>query len=184
MQLQDGWCGSILKPPPPHSGTELYMDASILFGIGVVWPQKLQFGSWSLSKDLFCAGRDIGWTEMVAIEIALSIVISYVIWDSTVTFHSNNQGVVGALRTGQSQNNQQNLVLQQIIEAQHSHNILIAIQYVSTDLNHANSPLQGIAPPKLLAFNTSVTLDDALAFFVKLLSGTTPQTFFLPAQKL
>jgi hypothetical protein len=160
------------------------MDASTLFGIGVVWPQKLQFGIWSPSKKTFHAGRDIGWAEMVAIEIALSIVISFGACDSTVTFHSNNQGVIGALCTGQSQNNQQNLVLQQIIEAQHSHNIHIAIQYVSADLNHADGPLWGIAPPKLIAFDTSITLDNALACFVKPLSSTTPQTFYMPVQKL
>jgi hypothetical protein len=183
-QLQARWCGSILKPPPPHSGTELYMDASTSFGIGVVWPQKLRFGIWSLSKDSFRAGRDIGWAEMVAIEIALSIVISYGTRNSTVTFHSDNQGVIGALRAGRSRNDQQNLVLQRIIEAQHSHNIQIVIQYVSTDLNHADGPSRGIAPPELLAFDTSVTLDNALARFVKPLSGMTPQTFFTPAQKL
>jgi hypothetical protein len=74
--------------------------------------------------------------------------------------------------------------LQRIIEAQHVHNIQIEIQYVSTDINHANGPLRGIPPPNLLAFDTSVTLDNALARFVKPLFGMTPQTSFTPAQKL
>ncbi|CEL59128.1 hypothetical protein RSOLAG1IB_12261 [Rhizoctonia solani AG-1 IB] len=181
IQLQSGWCGSFLKHPPPHSGTELYMDASTSFGIGVVWPQKSRFGIWSLTKDSFRAGRDIGWAEMVAIEIALSIVISYGTRDSTITFHSDNQGVIGALRAGRSRNDQQNLVLQRIIEAQHSHNIHLAIQYVSTDQNYADGPSRGIAPPNLCAFDTSIILDDALVRFVKPFSGMAPQTFFTPA---
>jgi hypothetical protein len=52
-------------------------------------------------------GRHIGWAEMVAVELAVRTLISGGHSNSHIILHSNNQGVIGSIRSGRSQNSEQ-----------------------------------------------------------------------------
>ncbi|CUA69255.1 ABC transporter B family member 6 [Rhizoctonia solani] len=163
-QLSQPWCGSLLKPHPPTAPCEFFMDASTSFGIGVVCGQE--FGMWQLAKGWSGSGRDIGWAEMVAVEIALDLAIHSGISNATIQFWSDNQGVIGALNAGRSRNDQQNIVLRRVYEKQLVHNIRLRISYVNTVNNIADGPSRGIPPPNSTPFKGPVTLDQDLQTFL------------------
>ncbi|CAE7121611.1 unnamed protein product [Rhizoctonia solani] len=163
-QLSQHWCGSFIQPPPPLSPLEFYMDASTSFGIGVVCNQK--FGIWKLEKGWFGSGRDIGWAEMIAVEIALDLLISAGLSNISIRFWSDNQGIIGALAAGRSRNDQQNTVLRRINEKQIVHNICLKVAYVNTEENLADGPSRGTPIPDGTPFSGPITLDKALKAFI------------------
>jgi hypothetical protein len=157
-------CSLTLAMPPPLSPIPIYMDASTSFGIGVTYAQKFAMwrfiGLWQLN------GRDIGWAEMVTIELVLSLLISLDIHTASVNFFSDNQGVIGALKVGRSHNDQQNLVLQRIFSLSEASGIHICIDYISTNDNPADAPSRG-HPPKGFDLITSFPhLNSALEQFL------------------
>jgi hypothetical protein len=114
------------------------------FRIGVTYANK--FAMWRFIGLWQSNGRDIGWAEMVAIELALSLLINLNIHSVSVNFFSDNQGVIGALKAGRSHNDQQNLVLQRIFALAEASGIHIQIEYISTNDNPVDAPSRGHAP--------------------------------------
>ncbi|KAG8717635.1 hypothetical protein FRC09_013965 [Ceratobasidium sp. 395] len=171
-RLTNGDCGSFLKPLPPRSDVKCFMDASTSFGIGIIIDNEFAF--WKLKDGWESAGRDIGWAEMVAVEMTLYALILRDMHDATITFHSDNQGVIGAIRAGRSRNDQQNAVLQRIMAEALAHNIHIDIVYIPTDENPADAPSRGTAPPGLSMLDPSPTPDGSVGKWFLDLHATRP----------
>ncbi|QRV84674.1 hypothetical protein RhiJN_26739 [Ceratobasidium sp. AG-Ba] len=159
-QLEHGECRTLIRPPPPRSQIECFMDASTSFGVGIVINNK--YASWRLNKGWKAAGRDIGWAEIVAVELAVGAIIGMGVRDVTVTLHSDNQGVIGAIRAGRSRNDQQNLVLQRIHTEAMAHGLCIDMQYVATKANKADAPSRGESPKEYQPITSGITVNQSL----------------------
>jgi hypothetical protein len=140
--LSQSFCGSILQRPPPPVTTEFYVDASTSWGVGVVFDGA--WDGWKLQSGWKTEGRDIGWAEMVAIELGIRTAIAAGAHDVHFVIKSDNMGVIGALGSGKSRNLQQNRVLQRIVTLMRSHEIWITSCFVPSAENVADCPSRGL----------------------------------------
>nr|GAT53150.1 predicted protein [Mycena chlorophos] len=143
-QLASSFCGSTLVRPPTISGVEFFVDASTSYGIGVVFDGV--WDAWHLCPGWDAEGRDIGWAEMVAIELGLLVAVARGFSEVHLHLHSDNQGVIGALDGGKSRNSEQNRVLRRIVSILRAHSIWITTSYIPSALNAADRPSRGLAP--------------------------------------
>jgi hypothetical protein len=141
-QLSQSFCGSNLQRPPSLVSTEFYVDASTSWGVGVVFDGAWQ--GWRFCPGWKSDGRDIGWAEMVAIELGLRLAIARGARDTHFLIKSDNLGVIGALKGGKSRNLQQNRVLQRIVTLMRSHGIWISSEYVRSAENIADPPSRSL----------------------------------------
>jgi hypothetical protein len=153
-------CGSVICAPPPMIDLACFMDMTTPYGIGIIIGAR--YSMWQLTDAWAGNGHDIGWAEMVAIELVLSVVTSRGIKAASVLFRSDNQDVIGAIRAGRSSNDQQNLVLQRIVEHAATYNVHLQVEYITTNENPGDAPSQGIPPAGLRAFDTLPKLDSGL----------------------
>jgi len=148
-QLSQSQIGmAVTTPPPARTDVSFYVDASTTWGIGLVLNGKwlaFQFqDGWRTN------GRDIGWGEMVAIELAIRTLVSSDYSDTHITIYSDNQGVVGGLRAGYSRGIQQNHILREIVRLMQIHKLWITVEWVSTKTNPADDPSRGVFPAREL----------------------------------
>lgn len=111
--LSDDWCGYFITTPSdplPHS---IFVDTSTSFGIGFLF--NSHWLAWQLLPGWQRDNCDIGWAEMVAIDLGLRTLIHSGLHDCHLVFHSDNQGVVGALHASRSRNSAQNEILHHIV---------------------------------------------------------------------
>ncbi|KAF5384772.1 hypothetical protein D9615_001263 [Tricholomella constricta] len=148
--LSSSWCGVKIVRPPEPLDTLIYVDASTSWGIGFFLNGK--WLAWELLPGWNCDGRDIGWGEMVAVDLALRAIIASGLRDCHLVVRSDNTGVVGALAAGRSRNSQQNMILRRIVENFQTHSIWLTTKWVSTVDNIADAPSRGRFPPKKLLF--------------------------------
>jgi hypothetical protein len=87
--------------------------------IGVVFKGTWQ--SWRLKKGWKEDIRDIGWAEMIAIELGLRLAVALGYRNIHFIVKSDNMGVFGALDGSRSQNQEQNSALQRIIAIMQQH---------------------------------------------------------------
>ncbi|CUA68220.1 Alpha-mannosidase 2C1 [Rhizoctonia solani] len=135
-------CGSSLSLPPPFIDIPCFVDASTSFGVGLHLGGRVR--AWALKKGWKSAGRDIGWAEMIALELALLALAAAGYSNCSIIIHSDNQGVIGAFQTGRSRNTHQNAALQRIQSLALDRNIQVSLIYVHTDENLADAPSRGI----------------------------------------
>jgi hypothetical protein len=121
---------------------EFWVDASTSWGIGAVLEEEWR--AWKLAPGWNEASkREIGWAEMLAIELGLRWAIEEGIKDTHLIVRSDNMGVIGALKGGKSRNLEQNRVLQRIVAIMRLHGIWITSQYVPSSQNRADAPSRG-----------------------------------------
>lgn len=149
--------------PPPPLPSPIFVDAS-LWGIGFVHGDRGL--AWRLSPGWKSDGRDIGWAEMVAIELALLAVVAAGFRRVHFIVHSDNQGVIGALASGRSRNPQQNFVLRRIVSGFLEHRIWFSVSYIPSAENPADPPSHGIFPPFLRNFAFTPSLPNPLRPFI------------------
>jgi hypothetical protein len=140
---------SIIRPPDPLS-TELFVDASTSWGIGLILNGR--WLAWKLKEGWKSDGREIGWAEMAAVELAVRTLITSSFANCHVIVRSDNMGVVGALSAGRSRGTQQNAVLREIVKTIQSNNIWISTIWVPTEDNPADSPSRGEFPDRSLLY--------------------------------
>jgi hypothetical protein len=153
-QLSSPFCGSVLSKPPPSSSIEFWVDASSSWGIGVVF--NGEWDSWRFSPGWHTSGRNIGWAEMVAIELGLVFAIQKGFSDIHFLIKSDNQGVIHAIEGGKSRSPEQNLVLQRITLLLSHHRLWLSSLYVPSVDNLADPPSRGL--PALNRSRTSSPL--------------------------
>jgi hypothetical protein len=100
-----------MKPPSP-SPIKFWVDASLFWGIGVVFEHE--WDSWKLQPGWDKDGHNIGWAEIVAIELGLLFAIHQGFSNLHFLIKSDNQGVIHAIEGGKLRSPEQNLVLQRI----------------------------------------------------------------------
>ena len=108
-RLSADFCGCVLSRPPPASEIEFWVDASSSWGIGIVFDGEWDF--WRLHPGWDKDGRNIGWAEMVAIELGLLFAVHRAFSNIHFVIRSDNQGVIHAIQGGKSRSPQQNFVL-------------------------------------------------------------------------
>jgi hypothetical protein len=144
-QLSADFCGMTLRSPPAPLDLFICMDASTSWGVGF-WMEG-KWIAWRCIDGWKSDGRDIGWLEMVTVELALTAIIAAGYKDVHLLFRSDNSGVVGALQSGSSRNSQQNSILRRIIHLFHDHNLWITTSWISTKDNLSDGPSRGLFPP-------------------------------------
>ena len=143
-QLSAPFSGSTLKDPPIASPIEFWVDASSSWGVGVVFDKF--WDHWQFYRGWDKGGRNIGWAEMVAIELGLLFAIHHGHSDIHFVIKSDNQGVIHAIEGGRSRSHEQNIVLQRITSLLSSHKIWISSHYVPSLDNLADPPSRGFPP--------------------------------------
>jgi hypothetical protein len=154
--LSADWCGlKIIRPPDPLP-LSLFVDASTSWGIGLQLDGR--WLAWKLIEGWKCNDWDIGWAEMVVVELAIRTLVSAGFNNCHVILHSDNMGVVGALRSGSSCNSQQNAILRKIVALFQLHSIWITTQWVASKDNPTDLPSRGLLPPRssLLPYPPSI----------------------------
>ena len=148
-RLSDDFCGSSLSKPPNASPVQFWVDASSLWGIGIILNDE--WDAWRLCPGWDRDGRNIGWAEMVAIELGLLFAIHHGYSDIHFLIRSDNQGVIHAIEGGKSRSPEQNSVLQWITLLLSQHKLWISSLYIPSLDNLADPPSRG-----LLALNQSL----------------------------
>lgn len=163
--LSTPFCGSRISTPPPPVDLDFWVDASTSFGIGII----LQ-GEWcnfQLLPGWKTRGRDIGWAEMVAVELGILWLVAQGVSDVNVILQSDNTGVIGSLELGRSRSVAQNMVIRRISGLLTTHSISITSRYVASSNNLADLPSRGKEPPDRKHSNDPLTLPLELIPFVK-----------------
>jgi hypothetical protein len=153
----------IICPPPPLP-SQVFVDASTSWGIGFILDGK--WLAWKLLPGWQSEGRDIGWAEMVAVELAIRVLICAGFRDCHVMLRSDNQGVVGALAGGRSRNSEQNAIVRRIVSLFRDANIWISTTWISTHDNPADGPSRGTFPPLTDLFPSRPAIPAHLVTFV------------------
>jgi hypothetical protein len=111
-------------------------------------------------------GREIGWGEMVAVELAIWTLITAKFSGVHIIMRSDNQGVVGALKAGRSQGAQQNSILHEIIKLIQEHDLWISTIWIPTSENLADDPSRGMFTDKKSLYAFPPKIPFHLAKFV------------------
>jgi len=88
--------------PRRHLDPNIHIDASSSFGLGFAFENW--YAGWSLIDGWAAEGRDIGWAESVALELAVYWLIQEGFHDANIVVHLDNTGVIGAFSNGRSRN--------------------------------------------------------------------------------
>jgi hypothetical protein len=137
----------LCQHPIPDDSLHIFVDASSSWGIGIIINN--QFDCFRLSDNWNTAdsGRDIGWAEFVALELATRALIHHLkLSNRHILIHSDNQGVIGAWNSRSSRSLSQNEVLSRILHCCVASELYISLEYVSTLANPADSPSRGLVP--------------------------------------
>jgi hypothetical protein len=162
--LSSEFCGSILSKPPLTSSVEFWVDASSSWGIGVILDGEWDF--WRLRPNWDRDGRNIGWAEIVAIELGLLFAIHRGYSETHFLIKSDNQGVIYAIEGGKSRSPEQNVVLQRITLLLSHYKLWISSSYVPSLNNLADLPSRGLPPPGRSRTSSTFILPIALQPFL------------------
>jgi hypothetical protein len=108
--------------------------------------------AWQFKSGWKSEGREIGWAEMVAIELALCTLIVGGFKKCHIIIRSDNQGVVGALKAGRSRGTQQNLILCEVVKLIQDNELWISTTWIPTSENLADDPSRGVFPSRNLLY--------------------------------
>jgi hypothetical protein len=145
-RLQSAFVGmKIIRPPEPLDN-KIYVDASTRWGIGLFLDGR--WLAWQFQDGWKSEGREIGWAEIVAVELANLTLITAKFKHCHVVVWSDNQGVVRALKAGRSRGTQQNLILREIVKLIQDHTLWISTMWIPSLENPADDPSRGVFPGK------------------------------------
>lgn len=119
----------------------IWVDASTSWGIGIMIDGR--WSAWRWAPDWKSGWRDIGWAEMIAVELAALILDQLKIANGDLTIHSDNAGVVGAFNRGRSRNFEVNLSIRRTTVVNAATNVHLLLQYVNTKDNIADPISRG-----------------------------------------
>ena len=143
----------VLRPRPAPLDLLIYMDALTSWGVGF-WMEG-KWIAWRSIPGWKSDGQDIGWLEMVAVELALHAIIGMGFKDVHLVFQSDNSGVVGAFKNGSSRNAPQNSIFCHIIHLFHNHNLWVTTAWIPSEDNPSDWHLPTITTFVRLITETS-----------------------------
>ncbi|GBE80149.1 hypothetical protein SCP_0213520 [Sparassis crispa] len=170
------WWFSVLNVPSiarslasrgPLQDLGIWVDASSSWGIGIIvcgewsaWHWQGPINTWKGQ------GRDIGWAEMVAVELAIRTVDALGYHDATILVRGDNKGVEGAFARGRSHNFQVNSSIRRAEVIAMSLNILFIVRYVNTKDNLADPVSRGDPTPSMSHRQPPFQLPEELVSFL------------------
>jgi hypothetical protein len=119
-------------------------------GIGLILDRK--WLAWQFKEGWRSEGHEIGWAEMVAVELAVWTLIVGNFTGRHIIICSDNKGVVGALKAGRSWGTQQNAVLREIVKFIQEHKLWISTTWIAMLENPADGPSRGVFPVNSLLY--------------------------------
>lgn len=164
-QLSKPFLGSTIAVPPPVLDLPIYVDASTSWGIGIQIRSK--WAAWKFSAGALGDGRGIGWAEMVAVELAVSLLCSVHPRKSHFLIHSDNQGVIGAINSCFSRGASQNSSLSRLSTTLLNLESFLSTSYIASALNPADPLSCGLLPSAQTRLKTSLTLPLELLPFLQ-----------------
>lgn len=159
-ELSHYFVGRQVACPPPPLSTSIFVDASTSFGIGILIDNK--WAAWKFTPSALANGRDIGWGEMVAIELAVTALSLLFPSHSHFLVVSDNQGVIGAINSGHSKGIHQNASLSRFFATLFSHSSFLSATYITSSNNPADPISRGNLPPLSSRLNIHIPLDSSL----------------------
>ena len=162
--LKDPFSRSLV-PRPAKRGSDVWVDASASWGIGVIIGG--QWEAWKLNSGWNTDGRDIGWAEMIALELACLCLEVSKISNVDIVVHSDKTGVLGAYFRGRSRNPHTNLSIRRIMHVCTKLNLGLSPEYVDTERNLADSLSRGTLGHKGKRMCALPTLPTELRPFLK-----------------
>lgn len=165
------WFETLSQPSPardltPRGSTQdldLWVDASTDWGIGLLLGSR--WNAWTLLEGWRGHGRDIGWLEAVAVELAVLTLSDLGFANASVLIRSDNQGVIGAFHSGRSRNFQVNLCIRRVEIVAMTSNVTHVLSYVESAKNKADPISRGEVGPSASRLNT-LKLPDELSPFL------------------
>jgi hypothetical protein len=130
-----------LSPRGPLTDPDLWVDASTDWGVGIILGGK--WNAWTLKQGWKGNGRDIGWLEAVAVELAVRTLFDQGLTNAAVLVHSDNQGVIGAFKHGRSRNFHVNLCIRRVEALAMTSNVLHTLIYTESAQNKADPISRG-----------------------------------------
>ncbi len=129
---------------------DIWVDACTSWGVGILVQGAWAAWSWKTSaKERKASGRDIGWAEMLAVELTVRYLDQAGLQDADILVRGDNQGVIGAVERGRSRSFQTNESLRRMEVICMATNMCIKMQYVNTEDNRADSVSRGAAEARL-----------------------------------
>ena len=147
----------ILQPPDPLD-VPIFVDASTSFGVGILINNK-----WAAFKFKRLPFHDIGFAEMIAVELCVSFLTILYPSNSHFLIKSDNQGVIGAINKGISKGLNQNSSLSRLSSKLLSCSSFISASYVPSNLNLADPLSRGILPGPMSRLKLSIPLHDSVS---------------------
>ena len=163
-QLSAEFCGSTISKPPITSSVEFWVDASSSWGIGIILDGHWDY--WKLRPGWDKDGRNIGWAEIIAIELGLLFAVHQGYRDIHFQVKSDNQGVIFAIQGGKSRSVEQNIVLQRITLLLATNKLWISSLYVPSLHNLADLPSRGLPAPGRTRASSTFNLPSFLRPFL------------------
>lgn len=165
MQLAiPGWHCS-LEPRKPVLDFGLWVDASTLWGIGLI--HEPLWDAWHLRSGWRGPCRDIGWLEAVAVELAVLSLQAGGFHDQHILVRSDNQGVIGAWEKGRGRNFEVNLCIRRTNVIAAACGIDLSFLYVPSAINLADPISRGELGSASHQVSYTFELPEALARFIE-----------------
>jgi hypothetical protein len=102
-----------------------------------------KWNTWTLRSGWKGQGRDIGWLEAIAVELAVLTLFEGGWKDASLIIRSDNQGVIGAFQHGWSRNFQVNLCICRVETLAMLSNVTHTLIYTESARNRADSISRG-----------------------------------------
>ena len=113
------------------------------------------------------AGRDIGWAESVAVELAILWVVEQKRSDLEILIHGDNTNIIDAYKRGRSRNIARNASLRRITTSLIPSNLTLTPIYVPSDSNLADPISRGVlGPPQLRLVYLSKLPQELVPFLI------------------
>ena len=158
-----------LRPRSAIQDPDIWVDASSDWGIGLVARDACAAWRWSQETSVWKRdGRDIGWAEMVAMELAARLLEQEGARDTEIILRGDNMGVIGAMERGRSRNFQVNDSIRRTEVICMASNILLRPRYVNTKCNRADPVSRGIPDARLSRIEIRFALPPELSPFLVL----------------
>jgi hypothetical protein len=116
--------------PRTPADFDIWVDASTSWGIGLLIGDM--WAAWKLADGWKGAGREIGWAETIAVELAVLWIADAGICDAHVHISSDNTGVIGVLSRGRSHSVPRNQAIRRISHTLAPINVTIDSFYVAS----------------------------------------------------
>lgn len=143
----------------------IWVDASKSWGIGIIIGNE--WDAWEWSAPWHYEGRDIGWAESIAVELAARILSERGISNAAILIRGDNQGVVGSYGRGRGRNLHVNLAVRRTEIIGTSSNVLYVLEYVESKLNKADPISRGELGPLAKQITNYIQLPEELAPYLR-----------------